>query len=113
MSSGERYWKARSSMLPSGTWNSWSPTLILTSFSNGRNKGPGLDMVQILSKKAAAGKNRQPLSSLLLVMKQEPPLQGISCVATALGGDPRALLTAKTPEEGKSCGRFEAISALP
>src|SRR5690349_13024851 len=49
-------------MLPSGTSNCFSPRVIFTSFSYGRNKGPGLDMVLILmdfdfvENKAATGR---------------------------------------------------------
>src|SRR5215472_4751973 len=41
-------------MFPSGTWNSLSPMVIVTNFSNGRNSGPGFDMLRFYPKKTAA-----------------------------------------------------------
>src|SRR5262245_7272265 len=38
-------------MLPSGTWNSLSPMVMVTNFSNGRYRGPGLDIEEFYRKK--------------------------------------------------------------
>src|SRR5580698_7917419 len=78
MSSGDRYCMARKSMLPSGTSNCFSPIVIFTSLSYGRNNGPGLDvdMTKILMErpgieKAAAGETTAAFC-IVFAVKEAP-----------------------------------------